>query len=370
MAFNVEAIGQPLDDRLPSDIAADAVAALQAALPEWVPRNASPEVVYLEAVAQAVAEVTNTANSTIGAVVEYLLASAYGVPRSPGAAAVGQLTVTFDSTVTLTIPAGTGFLLPDYGMEVLTTADATVTAGTTLAVQVASSSPTSLLNGVSSATVDVLDPIPNALSVAVTGGFSGGSDPEDDATYLLRARNRLARVTNSLVVPDHFSAFVLEDGRAVNAACIPAWNGTGTVPAPGAGTDANHVTVACYGRGGQVSAGDRTALAEAMQAITAEGVTVHVNEASLSSISVTVTAAAEPGQVAATVKAAIEDALRSYLDPQTWTFGETVRHTSLIALIAAVPGVDYVGSLTLPAGDVTLAADQVAYPGVLTVTVT
>ena len=152
-----------------------------------------------------------------------------------------------------------------------------------------------------------------------------------------------------------------------NASTINAWDG---VAIGTAGTNAGHVTVMVYGFGGQVSAGDRTALATAMQAITAEGVTVHVNEASLSSVSVTLTAAAEPGQVTASVKAGIEDALRAYLNPQTWPFGETVRHTSLIALVAAVPGVDYVASLTLPAADVTLAADQVAYPGVLTVTVT
>ena len=367
MAFNVEAIGQPLDDRLPSDIAADAVAALQAALPEWVPRNASPEVVYLEAVAQAVAEVTSTANATIGAVVEYLLASAYGVPRSPGAAAVGQLTVTFDSTVTLTIPAGTGFLLPDYGMEVLTTADATVTAGTTLAVQVASSSPTSLLNGVSSATVDVLDPIPNALSVAVTGGFTGGSDPEDDATYLTRARNRLARVTNSLVVADHFSAYALENVLVSNASTINAWDG---VAIGTAGTNAGHVTVMVYGFGGQVSAGDRTALETAMEAITYTGAQVHVNAATLQTINVTATVKAKPGESTSAVQANVVAALQSWLSPQTWPFGQTVYTSAITSKMASVDGVDYVISLTTPGSDTTLTADKTVTAGTLTISVT
>ena len=371
MAFDVSAIGAPLDTRYPSDLAAQSLQALASALTGWVPRNASPEVVLIEALALAVADVSNAANATVAAVEEDILARLFQVPRQPGSPATGTITVTFDSSVTTVVPAGTSFALTEYGIEVATTADTAVTASTAAALSVATTEATSLLNGAGvGASVDVLDVIPNVLSVAVTGGFSGGADPEDDAAYVLRARQRLARVTNSLVVPDHFSAYVLEDGRAVNASTIPAWNGTGTVPAPGAGTDANHVTVACYGRGGQVPAGDRTALAEAMQAITAEGVTVHVNEASLSSISVTVTAAAEPGQVAASVQAGIEDALRAYLSPQTWTFGATVRHTSLIALVAAVPGVDYVASLTLPAADVTLAADQVAYPGTLTVTVT
>lgn len=371
MAFDVSALGALVDQRYPADLAAQGIAALQSARTDWVPRPGSVETLLIEAMALAVADVSNAANQTVAAVEEDVLARLFQVPRRPGTPATGQITVTFDSTVTTTVPAGTGFALTEFGIEVAATADTAVTAATTAVLTVATTEATSLINGVGTeAAIDVLDVIPNLLSVAVTGGFSGGADPEDDAAYVVRARQRLARVTNSLVVPDHFSAYVLEDGRAVNAACIPAWNGTGTVPAPGAGADANHVTVACYGRGGQVPAGDRTALAEAMQAITAEGVTVHVNEASLSSVSVTLTAAAEPGQVAASVQAGIEDALRAYLSPQTWPFGVTVRHTSLIALVAAVPGVDYVASLTLPAADVTLAADQVAYPGVLTVTVT
>lgn len=371
MAFDVSALGALVDQRYPAELAAQGIAALQSARTDWVPRPGSVETLLIEALALAVADVSNAANQTVAAVEEDVLARLFQVPRRPGTPATGQITVTFDSTVTTTVPAGTGFALPEFGIEVAATADTAVTAATTAVLTVATTEATSLINGVGTeAAIDVLDVIPNVLSVAVTGGFSGGADPEDDAAYVVRARQRLARVTNSLVVPDHFSAYVLEDGRAVNAACVPAWNGTGTVPAPGAGTDANHVTVACYGAGAQLSAGDRAALAEAMQAITAEGVTVHVNEASLSSVSVTLTAAAEPGQVTASVKAGIEDALRAYLSPQTWTFGETVRHTSLIALVAAVPGVDYVGSLTLPAADVTLAADQVAYPGTLTVTVT
>jgi len=368
VAFDLSAIGASVDTRYPADLAVQAMAALTAASPDLVLRPGSIETLLIEAMCLAVADVSNAANATVAAVEEDILAGVYQVPRRPGVQSVGQVTVTFDSAVTTTVPAGTGFALTDYGVEVASTVDVAVTASTTAVLQVASVEATSLLNGVTAgAAIDVLDVIPNVLSVAVTGGFSGGADPEDDAAFLARTKQRLARVTNSLVVPDAWAAYVLEDGRATNAAAIPAWDGAaiGT-----AGSDGGHVTVACYGHAGQVADVDRTALAAAMQAITATGITVHVNQASLQSVSVTCEAVAKPGETTSVVQAAIVAALRTYLDPQTWDFGATVRHTSLIALVAAVDGVDYVASLTLPAADVTLAADQVTYPGTMTVTVT
>ena len=43
---------------------------------------------------------------------------------------------------------------------------------------------TTLVNGVGAgAALDVLDVIPNVLSVAVTSAFAGGADPEDDTAY-------------------------------------------------------------------------------------------------------------------------------------------------------------------------------------------
>jgi uncharacterized phage protein gp47/JayE len=367
MAFDLSSIGSPLDERYPAEIASASLDALQALLPSWIPRNASPELIFLEAVSLAVAEVTNAANATIAAVEEDILANFYQVPRRPGSAAGGQITVTFDSTVTTTIPAGTGFALADYGIEVATTADVSVVADTEAVLDVFTTEATTLINGVGTeAAIDVLDVIPNVLSVAVTGAFAGGADPEDDTAYIARARNRLARVTNSLVVADHFSAYVLEDGRAVNALCIPAWDGvsTGTI-----GTDAGEVTVVTYGRGGTLSAGDKTDLAAAMQAITYAGATVHVIDATVVPVNVTMTVVPAPGYSAAEAQAAAEDAIRGFLNPETWPIGATVIVGALEAAIVDTAAVDYISVTTDPASDTTLDDDEVAGPGTITVSV-
>ena len=365
--FDVSAVGAPLDERYPEELAETAVSALQAALPDWLPRNASPELIFIEAVSLAVADIVNAGNATIGAVEEDILSNFYQVARRPGSAAGGQITVTFDSSVTTTIPAGTGFALTDYGIEVATVADVSVTASSTAVLDVFTTEATTLVNGVGAgAALDVLDVIPNVLSVAVTSAFAGGADPEDDTAYTARARNRLARVTNSLVVADHFSAYVLEDGRAVNALCIPAWDGvsTGTI-----GTDAGDVTVVTYGRGGTLSAGDKTDLAAAMQAITYAGATVHVTDAAVTTVNVTTTIAAAPGYSAAEAQAAAEDAIRGFLNPETWPIGDDVIVGALQAAITDTEAVDYIVSMSAPSGTTTIASNAVAKYGTITVSV-
>ena len=371
MPFDLSSVGAALDERYASDMAEQAIDLMEAARPGLVMRNASPETVLIEALALAAADVSNAANAAVATLAELLLSTFYEVPRMPGSPAVGAVTVTFDTIVSTTIPAGTGFVLSDYGIEVAATADVVVSSSDTAVVQVATVNATSLVNGAdSTAAVDVLDVIPNALIVEVSSEFVGGVDPEDDLAYLERARVRLARVTNSLVVPDHFSAYVLEDGRAVNAATIRAWDGTGTAPAPGAGTDAGEVTVVTYGRGGNLSETTRTELASVMQAITAAGVTVHVNPATVTSVAVTTTVKAVSGFTAEEVTAAVEAEVAAFLNPETWRIGAEVIKNQLQDRITSLSSVDYVVSLTAPSADVTLAHDAVASAGTITVSVT
>ena len=368
MAFDLSSIGAPVDERYPQDLAIAAIDALQAAQPAWVARNGAPEVVLIEEVAQAVADVVNAANDTIGAVEQDILDRQYQVPRLAGTPATGAVTVTFDSTVTQTIPAGTSFLLADHGIEVATTADVTVTAGTSVVLDVSTVESTALVNGVGAgAAIDVLDVIPNILTVAISSAMAGGATEEGDPEYIARSRNRLARVTNSLVVGDHFSAYVLEDGRATNALCIPAWDGVavGTI-----GTDAGEVTVVTYGRGGPLSAGDKTDLEDLMAAITYVGATVHVVDATVVDVDVTMTVKAAPGYTAAEAQAAAESAVAAFLDPQTWPIGDDVIVGALEAAITDTAAVDYIVSTTLPSADVTLAADEVPQPGTVTLSVT
>ena len=369
MPIDPAILSSTVDTRDDLSVVTDAIDLLSSLLPDWIARNGAPEVIYLEAVAQLVTAINADANAMVGSVVESILADLYGVPRLPGAVATGEVTVTFDGTVTLTIPAGTRFTLPDFSVDVESTADVNVSAASTADVPVATTTSTGLVNGAgATATLHLLDAVPYVTAVAISTALSGGADPEDDTAYLLRAQTRLSRVTSSLVVPDHFAAYVLEDGRASNAVGIGAWDGTGG--AGGMGTDGGHVTVATYGRGAQLSAPVKAELAAAMQAITAAGVTVHVQDSQVTTQNVTATVKGLAGYDPAQVEADCEAAVAAWLAPETWTFGDTIRTTVLTTILADVTGVDYVVSITTPSGDVTLDADEVADAGTVAVTVT
>ncbi len=367
MAISAEALGQRLDVRTPGDLAIDAIASLQSRLPGWIPRNAAPEVVLLEALAELVGGVVDAADVILGGAVESVLDNLHAVPRLPGMGATGDLTVTFDSAVTTTIPAGTTFLLQEWDVELQALEDVSVVSATSATVAVAAVQSTADINGLdSTALVDILDVIPNAIAVEIDGVLGGGAAPEGDEEYLERARHRLSRLSSSLGPADSFTAYALEDGRAYNAVCIPAWDG---VDIATAGTDGGHVGVATYGRGAQLSAEVRADLAAQMQDLAVVGVSVHVVEGDVTTVPVTATVAALAGRDVAEVRTNVEEALAAYLSPELWAWGETVRTTTLITVLAAADGVDYVDSLDAPAADVTLEANGLASAGTLTISV-
>lgn len=371
MAFDLSSIGKPVDERYPLDLALISLEALQAAFPSLALRNGSVEVVLVEAMAQAVAAVTNTSNETVAAVDEGWLSRYLQVPRRPGVSAVGEILVTFDGPTTTTLPADTSFLMADYGIEVATTADVVLSSALSAVLQVASVAPTTLLNGVGpEASIDVLDRIPNVLTVAVSSAFTGGADPESDAVYVERAKQVCAIMTSALGVPASFEAFCRLDGRVSNALCIPAWDGTGAAPNPATGgTQGQYVTVVAYGFGGVLTSAVRAELVAAMKPRCQVGTTVNVVDPLITTVPVTCTVKAMPGFAAAEVQAAVVAAVQDYLKPETWIMGDDLVRNALWDRITSVPQVFYVDSLT-PDANVVIPANGLAKAGAVTVSVT
>ena len=61
-----------------------------------------------------------------------------------------------------------------------------------------------------------------------------------------------------------------------------------------------------------------------MQAITYAGATVHVTDAAVTTVNVTTTSCPAPGYSAAEAQTATADAIRGFLNPETWTIGDDV----------------------------------------------
>ena len=355
------------DDRDPQATFDAMLASVQAALPTWDARNGALETVLMEAFATGAADVIYALNRLPGRIEEDILAL-YDVPRFAGARATGNAVITWDTSRTATVTAGLRFSVPDSDVELEITATTTGT-GASLTVPVRATEPGSAPNAIASgATLDVLDAIPFAVSVALSGTLSGGADPETDAAYIERASARLARVTSSLVVPDHFVAYCLENPAVTRAVAYDLWDGV----APLSTSDLGYITIAMYGIGGQVDLAIRSALEAEMQERCASMITPIVIEADITSINIAATVVALAGYDTNEVRDACEAAIRAYVNPATWEWDASLIDTEIIALLDDVPGVDYVSSGTVtPSGTTTITTPAgLATAGTVTITVT
>ena len=355
------------DDRDPQATFDAMLAAVEAALPTWEPRNGALETVLLEAFATGVADVIYALNRLPGRIEEDILAL-YDVARYGGAAATGDVVITWDTSRTATVEAGLRFAVPgsEIVLEVLTTTTGT---GSSLTVPVIATEPGAAANSLSpGAALDLLDAIPYAVSAALSGSLSGGADPETDAAYLERAATRLARVTSSLVVADHFTAYALENPAVRRAKAYDLWDGVGA----NTSTDLGYVTVALYGNAAQVASPMRTQLQTELASRCAAMITPVVMPATISTINITATVEALAGYSTTDVRDACEAAIRTYVNPASWEWDAPLLDTELIALLNTVPGVDYVVSGTVtPSGSTSITTPAgLATAGTVTITVT
>lgn len=356
----------------PVDVFENAKLALQTNLPEWVPRESNVEVVLLEALALPVAENIFAINRLPGAIVEVLL-KLYGVVRSIGTPPTVNLRFTMIGNSGYTIPVGTTARLTLPGelepVVFTTNTELNIAPGNYYGVVSATGDRyTSEANGVAAATLlELLDSILYVETVTTEADVAGGSDPETDEEYFARAIARFGRLSDALVLPEHFEIAALEQTYVKRAKAIDNWDGTGATP----GTVAGHITVAVYGDGANLSAGQKSDLQTLLDSAALANLVVHIVDPTINTQAVTASVQALPGYDGATVDAAIGAALEAYLDPMQWGWGTTIRLFELTTVINNVEGVDYIISMTTPNANVALTGNApLADAGTLTITVT
>jgi len=355
------------DDRDPQATFDAMLTAVQAALPNWDARNGALETVLLEAWATGAADLIYAINRLPGRVEEDIL-GLYDVSRYAGLRATGNAVITWDTSRTETVPAGVRFEEPDSQVVVEVTTTTTGT-GASLTVPVRAVEVGTAANAIpSGATLDLIDALPYAASVALSGVLSGGADAETDEAYIERASTRLARVTSSLVVADHFTAYALENPAVKRAKAYDLWDGTGS----NTSSDLGYITVAMYGAGGQVGSSIRTAIQAEMADRAAAMITPVVLATTITTINIAATVEALPGFDTNAVRDACIAAIRAYVNPATWEWDASLIDTEIIALLDDVPGVDYVVSGTVtPSGTTAITTPAgLANAGTVTITVT
>lgn len=342
-------------DMDPQRIFETAIAELLSTLPSWRPRESNTEVLLMEALAMEVAESIFAINRLPDGIVEVLL-RLFGLERSNGAAPIAQLQFNMVNGAGYTIPAGTQarLALDGYLEPVVFTTDVQLSIPPGFfsgVVQATGNRFTTDANGADAGTqLEYLDSIIEVEYIDLAEPIVGGADPETDVEYFSRGTTRLSRLTDTLVLPSHFSALALEQSYISRVAVVDNWDGESMTP----GDDAGHITLAAYGDNRLLTDLERDALTTLLDTASLANLAVHVVDPVLNVVNVAVTVKAFPSHDSAAVIAAVTTALDEYLSPMTWEWGSVVRYTELVTLISNVEGVDYLVTMT-PSSDVTMS---------------
>lgn len=365
-----------LDDRTAQDLVRVAVQQLAIALPDIVLREGHTESVLIEAVGQMVSETIYALNQAPAAATETLL-RLYGLTRDAGAPAVGTVRFAMAGGYRVEAPAGVRLRLDLGGglpaVALITDAGFVAETGTlTVDVAVTADRNTADPNATPPGTgLTLLTSIAGVEQVTVQTALTAGRDPETSRLFLDRGVARLARLVETLVLPEHFSAAALEDPRVARAFTVDVFNADAGSGTPG--SHPGHVTVALLGPDAQpLSTGVRAEIAATLAAQTQANLAVHTADPTVTTVAVAVTVRARPGYTNTQITAAVQAAVASALNPLTWPWETTVYRFALVGDIDQVPGVARVEQVLLNGveADVTLpGVAPLAKSGVVTVSI-
>ena len=360
-------------DKDPQDIVDAALVVLQARLPEWTPSETNIELALLEAMALEVAETIYTINRLPEVMVETLLAL-YEIERDQGVAPSVTIEFTMADNAGYTIDEGTEVSISISASENLsffTDSALVIAPGNTTGTKTATAIENTIsANGVAIGTsCELVDAIEAVESIETTTVIAGGEAPEDDTTFLTRGIQRLQRLTDTLVIPEHFSQYALEKTYVTRAYAIDNYNSEAGSGVPG--DHDGHITVVVYGDGANVSNGNKALLLAELDDNASGNLGVHLLNPTINTVNVAIAVKKVDAYTTGAIQTAVQTALTAYLNTATWDWSGTVRRNELITLVSNITGVDYVVSLTTPASDVTYATEgNLVTAGTLTVTVT
>lgn len=376
-----------LYDVEPQDVYSAALTYAQTALPEFIPVIGTVEDAVLQATSYMTYILAAGINRVPNGLMEGII-KLMGFSRNEATFATGSALFTLSVNTGTTIPEGTIIAYTTtidnevVAYSFATTTDTIVPSGSdTVSIAIEATEEGQYPTLLDTQQMILISSVPTILEVSLDADIVNGINSETDAQYFDRAAQFLSSINTSLATKRQLVNYIAANYPTVNISAVyDTTNSAGnllfaTAAAPG------YVTIA-------VAQSDGTALGStiknALQADVAgkaiAGLTVGVIDLSSFSCSIAVSIAVVSGYTPATVQASVADAIESYISPLGWDQEQTINPNKIVALIAVLPGVGYVSSVTLtiptsPA-NVTLASNVITiakkayFPvGIATVTV-
>jgi hypothetical protein len=376
-----------LYDVEPQDVYSAALTYAQTALPEFIPVIGTVEDAVLQATSYMTYILAAGINRIPNGVMEGII-KLMGFSRNEATFATGSALFTLSVNTGTTIPEGTIIAYTTtidnevVAYSFATTTDTIVPSGSdTVSIAIEATEEGQYPTLLDTQQMILISSVPTILEVSLDADIVNGINSETDAQYFDRAAQFLSSINTSLATKRQLVNYIAANYPTVNISAVyDTTNSAGnllfaTAAAPG------YVTIA-------VAQSDGTALGStiknALQTDVAgkaiAGLNVGVIDITTFSCSIAVSIAVVSGYTPATVQASVADAIESYISPLGWDQEQTINPNKIVALIAVLPGVGYVSSVTLtiptsPA-NVTLASNVITiakkayFPvGIATVTV-
>ena len=279
-----------------------------------------------------------------------------------GSVTNGAATFTFSGIASGTVTAQTG---DTNGF--INGADDNITVAVT-AIDVGSSYNLSIVGQEAA----LLNAAANFKSAEFTVSPSGGENLETDEAYFQRGIATISGYTGASTTSTQIKDFIVTNKSYAYRTAVynrRRYRDRDTTAAA-YGFHNGHVLVAIGDNVGsatnaatdvKVSSANLADLHTSLSSRVPASLSVDVMSAELADVDITASVVKKSGTTGATVKTAIETAIKGYLDANTWDWEQSyVRRNEIISLIDSVTGVDYVSSLTM-GGDTLVGTNNIGY---------
>jgi uncharacterized phage protein gp47/JayE len=359
-------------DSSPTSIYLDAIDYARIALPEFQPRQGTPE----DAILQAVSYITGLNVAAINRLPDRLMAGLVGmmgIILDDGSKTIVDIKFTATTTDGATIPQGT---VVRYDYEFLGERDAIYfeTSEELIIAAVGNDDPLpfdtveaqSLQIGQTiplavGTILEIETPTTDILEAEFAGTATPGTEQESETEYLTRAVNHLSSLSNAIAKASQVDSFIASGyGNIVSRSKtydLTDPDGDLELSDPDA---VGYVTIFVYGIGDFVSSEQKTDLLIDIQEKTVAGLEIGINNVNLVNLDISASIAYSTEYESSVVANNIKSILTSYFSPENYRFSEGIKLSEFYGIMSGVAGVVFIEDLSVTPQSATYATNDVA----------
>jgi uncharacterized phage protein gp47/JayE len=348
-------------DVSPTAVYLDSIEYAKIALPEFQPRQGTPE----DAILQAVSYISALNISAINRLPDRLMAGLVGmmgVEINDGTQAVIDVEFTcidYDGTI---VPQGTivrydyEFLGEQKSIYFETTEEGTIASVVytgveplpTVTVEARAIDVGATLPIAAGTVLEIDTPTSSIIGATVDAFISNGTSPETTEQFLNRAVQFLGSLSSSFGRASQIDGYVLSTFASVVGRC-KAYDLTNSASGLqwADADEPGYVTIFVYGINNTLTIDQKSDILIDVQDRTVAGLELEVRDANIVDLEIAIQVAYSSSYESTVVQENVETVLTNYFSPINYRFTEGIKLSEFYSIASSVPGVLYVQSLTV-----------------------